>query len=114
MLNCGTNIIFVQEILTIMDEFSYQIVDGLKSKIKTIITLFETSKVENGILQKRNSELESELLRKEKLVAELETKYDNLKAAKTILASNDDIQDAKTRINGMVKEIDKCIALLNI
>ena len=42
----------------------------------------------------------------------LET-WNKLKLAKTMVASSHDVHDAKLKVNRMVREIDKCIALLN-
>lgn len=43
----------------------------------------------------------------------LEQKYGNLKLAKMLVASEDENKDAKNKIQKLVREIDKCIALLN-
>ncbi|MBW8333692.1 MAG: hypothetical protein K0M40_16830 [Prolixibacteraceae bacterium] len=43
----------------------------------------------------------------------LEQKYENVKLAKMLVASDDDNKDAKSKIQKLVREIDKCIALLN-
>ena len=43
----------------------------------------------------------------------LEQKYGNLKLAKMLVASQDENKDAKNKIQKLVREIDKCIALLN-
>jgi len=43
----------------------------------------------------------------------LEQKYGNLKLAKMMVASENDNKDAKNKIQKLVREIDKCIALLN-
>jgi len=43
----------------------------------------------------------------------LEQKYGNLKLAKMLVASDDENKDAKNKIHKLVREIDKCIALLN-
>jgi hypothetical protein len=40
-------------------------------------------------------------------------KYENLKLAKMLVASEEENKDAKSRIQKIVREIDKCIALLN-
>ena len=40
-------------------------------------------------------------------------KYENLKLAKMLIASEEENKDAKSRIQKIVREIDKCIALLN-
>ena len=43
----------------------------------------------------------------------LEQKYENLKLAKMLVAPDEDNKDAKSRMQKLVREIDKCIALLN-
>ena len=43
----------------------------------------------------------------------LEQKYENMKLARMLVASEEDNKDAKNRIQKLVREIDKCIALLN-
>lgn len=44
---------------------------------------------------------------------ELENNYDNLRAAATISLEGGDIRETKSRLSQLVREIDKCIALLN-
>jgi hypothetical protein len=46
-------------------------------------------------------------------IEDLSSKYQTLRLAKTIAPSPDDGKNAKLQINKMVREIDKCIALLN-
>ena len=43
----------------------------------------------------------------------MNNKYNKLKLAKRLLASSGDSHDAKIKINRIVREIDKCVALLN-
>ena len=43
----------------------------------------------------------------------LEKKYENMKLARMLVASEEDNKDAKNKIQKLVREIDKCIALLN-
>ncbi|GHT73643.1 hypothetical protein AGMMS50262_05090 [Bacteroidia bacterium] len=43
----------------------------------------------------------------------LKIKYDNLKMAKIISVKQDDFKGAKNRLSKLVREVDKCIALLN-
>ena len=45
---------------------------------------------------------------------ELNTAYTNLKTARMLQISDSDMKNAKARIAKLVREIDKCIALLNI
>ena len=50
---------------------------------------------------------------KEKEYEQLEKKYESLKLAKVIAASAGEAHDAKIKLNRIVREIDKCISLLN-
>ena len=43
----------------------------------------------------------------------LGTKYDHLKMAKAIEAGCGDSQAARNKMNRLMREIDKCVALLN-
>ena len=82
-------------------------------KVKQIIAKHEALKQEKSQLQAKTKDLEESInqLRKENQM--LEQKYENLKLAKMLVASEDETKDAKGRIQKLVREIDKCIALLN-
>ena len=82
-------------------------------KVKQIIAQQEALKKEKRQLQDKTKDLEESInqLRRENQL--LEQKYENLKLAKMLIASEDENKDAKSRIQKIVREIDKCIALLN-
>ena len=44
---------------------------------------------------------------------ELQKQYDNLKLAKIIAVSDSDLDNAKKRLAKLVRDVDKCIALLD-
>lgn len=44
----------------------------------------------------------------------LQADYANLKTAKMIDISSEDMRNAKSRLSKLVREVDKCIALLNV
>ena len=73
--------------------------NNLENKIKSL---------ENRVLG-LNSDIE--LLEKDKL--ELSRKNEQLKIATHLLSGVDENREAKQKINRLVREIDKCIALLN-
>ncbi|MFO7844350.1 MAG: hypothetical protein R6V16_11120 [Bacteroidales bacterium] len=89
------------------------ILDHLKEKVNKVFKLYERLKTENAALLKQKNELKKELKDKESELEFLKNKYHKLKLAKSILASTGDKHDAKIKINRIVREIDKCIALLN-
>ena len=82
-------------------------------KVKQIISRHEALKQERSQLLSQIDKLEENLdqLRSENQL--LQQKYENLKLAKMLVASDEENKDAKSRIQKIVREIDKCIALLN-
>ena len=82
-------------------------------KVKQFIAKHEALKQEKHQLLAKTEDLEESInqLRKENQI--LEQKYENLKLAKMLIVSDDESKDAKNRIQKLVREIDKCIALLN-
>lgn len=90
----------------------------MTSEEETILKRFET-RTRQLILQYQELKQENELLRQrvDTLNRELEnTKrdYSNLKVARMIDISDQDMKDAKGRLSKLIREIDKCIALLKI
>lgn len=96
-----------------MTEQDRILLDGFKVKIKQLIALYEQTRTEKQQLLIQVEELENKIdsLKQDKAV--LTKKYDNLKLAKSLLVSDGESQEAKNRINRIVREIDKCIAMLN-
>lgn len=82
-------------------------------KVKRIIAKHEALNQEKNQLILKIGELESTIDQLRQENRELEQKYNNLKIAKMLVASGDENKDAKNRIQKLVREIDKCIALLN-
>lgn len=89
------------------------IVGTLKDKVKKLLSLYNDLKVKNTELKKQTEEYKTQIKNKEAELDFLKNKYNKLKLAKSLLASTGDSHDAKIKINGIVREIDKCIALLN-
>ena len=96
-----------------MNQESNEIIISLKNRIDEIISLYKKSREEKETLVHEKMELmeKVETLTREK--NELDRHYNTLKLAKTFAANIDDSHDAKLKINRIVREIDKCIALLN-
>ncbi len=89
------------------------LISAIQEKAKLINSLYQKSLVENKLLQKEKEELKQTIEEKEKKIKEIENKYNTLKLAKTLTAANQDVSGVKGKINKLVREIDKCIALLN-
>jgi len=96
-----------------MSESESQIFKQLKDKINRIIELYNKEKNKNYLLIKENQDLKERVKTAQQNLDDIQTKYDKLKIAKTIMASSINLNDARLKVNRMVREIDRCIALLN-
>jgi hypothetical protein len=90
-----------------------EILKGIRQKIESVKILLLEQQEENGRLKIQAEELQLSLQQKESIIDELERKNQKLSLVKGIMADGDETQDAKVQINRIVREIDKCIALLN-
>jgi transcription antitermination factor NusA-like protein len=96
-----------------MTDQEKNLLTNFELKVKQIISRHEALKEEKRRLVEKIGDLEesiNQLHRENQLLAQ---KYENLKLAKMLAASEDENKDAKSRIQKIVREIDKCIALLN-
>ena len=84
-----------------------------KLKLKQIVAKQEMLKQEKSQLLEKIGNLEGTIVQLRQENSLIEQKYENLKLAKMLNASEDENKDAKNRIQKLVREIDKCIALLN-
>lgn len=96
-----------------MEDVQKDIVVSLKQKVEKLLTLYSNLEAENSKIISEVEELNLKLKNKDSEIEFLNNKYNKLKLAKNLIASGEDSHDAKIKINRIVREIDKCIALLN-
>ncbi len=96
-----------------MNSSQVQLIEELKSRLERLLSILEREREEKLALRNSNLELQKKSKVYQARISELELKYANLKIAKTLLADSEDSHNAKIRVNRIVREIDKCIALLN-
>ena len=72
-------------------------------------------------LAQDNQRLQQELVEKQQARDEalaqnqqLNMDYNNLKLARMMTVNGEDLQSAKNRLSRLIREVDKCIALLNV
>ena len=97
----------------VMTEEEKKLLNSFETQLRHLIYLHDELKRENAELKKL---LENEKLKNEKVQAqydELEVSYTNLKTATAISLNGSDVKEAKLRLSKLVREVDKCIALLN-
>ena len=97
----------------VMTEEEKKLLNSFETQLRHLIYLHDELKRENAELKKL---LDNEKLKNEKVQAqydELEVNYTNLKTATTISLNGSDVKETKLRLSKLVREVDKCIALLN-
>ncbi|RXQ94395.1 hypothetical protein EO244_08920 [Ancylomarina salipaludis] len=90
-----------------------EIVSELRGQISRLISLYQDLKLEKEKLVLEKMELLERVESLSKENEEFKHQYDTLKLAKTFAGNTGDSQQAKNKISQIVREIDKCIALLN-
>ncbi len=90
------------------------LLDDFKARLRLLMYRHDRLKAEKQQLLDQLESLKNEIsaLRTEK--DELHVKYDNLKIARVLSVTDDEKRQAKQRINKIVREVDKCIAQLNV
>ena len=98
-----------------MDSSKEDLINTLTGRIKAIIELYEKQKKISKTLENNNKELQEKLILLDNNLRDVEEKYENLRLAKALISPDNDegSHEAKIKVNRIVREIDKCIALLN-
>ncbi len=88
------------------------LISGIEYKLRKLIANNVNLKIENKLLSEKNNEFLKTIENQNKIIKELEEKNKVLKIVKSIEKSTNSF-DQKIKINEMLREIDKCIGLLN-
>ncbi len=89
------------------------LVDNLEEKISILVDRYLVLKTKVNELSLQNEKLKEELHKANDKCFKLEETYNTLKVSKVLEVSGSDASDAKHKITELVREIDRCIALLN-
>jgi len=85
----------------------------LNRKLDEFIDRYTTLKQEVADLRKGNEVLKGMVQEREERIKELEIKYERVKLSGALLGEGENAHEAKRKITELVREIDKCVALLN-
>lgn len=86
---------------------------SLKRSVEKMISELERMRVLVAELENELAAAKSRLADKNEEVKELQTRYERAKLSGAILGSGDDALTARKKVSELVREIDKCIALLD-
>ena len=89
------------------------IISSLELKINKLLSSYNNLKIENNDLKNENSKISLELKEKYIEINALNDKIKIMSISKSVDVSNDDVKETRLKINEYIREVDKCIALLN-
>ncbi|MFZ2287222.1 MAG: hypothetical protein WAV93_09575 [Bacteroidales bacterium] len=85
----------------------------LRRSVETLVSEHEKLVEVAAGLKTELSEVKRQLAEKNEEVKELQTRYERAKFSGSILGAGEDAVTARRRVSELVREIDKCIALLD-
>jgi predicted nucleic acid-binding Zn-ribbon protein len=85
----------------------------LNRKLDELLDRHNRLKYEVAELKNGNDILKGKLLERDEKLKELEIKYERVKLSGALLGEGENAKEAKRKITELVREIDKCVALLN-
>ena len=97
----------------VMTDEEKELLNTFEAKLRHLIYLHDELKRENADLKQALAHEEEERQRTQEAYKELERQYTDLKTATTISLNGSDVKETKLRLSKLVREVDKCIALLN-
>ena len=90
------------------------LVENIEKKVSKLIKLYQSIQKEKEEILTENNKLESDLSDKDETIKRLEEKIKLLRITKSVSTQDDERnKESRQKINEYVREIDKCIALLN-
>ena len=83
-----------------------------QSRLQQLIHRHNALKQENNELYAMVDKAESEVKALKEALEQKERDYEALKIARMLEVSDDDIEMSRTRLNHLIREVNKCISLL--
>jgi len=96
-----------------MSGHGYEELNILNRKIDDLLNRYISLKNQVSELKSEHEALKTKLQDREEEIKEIEKKYERVKLTGALLGESENAREAKRKITEMVREIDRCIALLN-
>ena len=85
----------------------------LNKKLDELFERYNNLRTKNVELKDENEAIKHNLQERDEKIKELEIKYERIKISGALMGEGDNAAEAKKKINELVREIDRCVALLN-
>jgi chromosome segregation ATPase len=96
-----------------MSDQGYEELTLLNKKLEELFERYNNLRTKNKELKTENELIKQNLQERDEKIRQLETKYERVKLSGALLGEGENAVEAKKKINELVREIDRCVALLN-
>ena len=96
-----------------MTDEGKQLLSTFETRLRHLLYLHEEQRRNNAELRRQLEETEEARMQLQADYEELARRYNDLKTATAISLDGNDVRETKARLSKLVREVDKCIALLN-
>ena len=96
-----------------MTDEQQKLLINFETRVRQLMLLCESLRNDKAELEKALESKNSDLKIAKADIRDLTINYDNLKLAKMVSYGEKDVKSARQRLSKLVREIDKCIALVN-
>lgn len=90
----------------------HELIQLLETRVGQLLQQDEALREQFRALEARIAERDGQIAELERQKQEMKAQYDNLKVARILELSDSDTRNARQKINRLVRDVDKCIALL--
>ena len=90
-----------------------ELIHAFGTRLRKLISEYTFFKEENSLLKAELGRKQSDLMHAHQEILELRKNYDHLQTARNLGRSETERAESKQQIAKMVREIDKCLALLD-
>lgn len=108
-----TNSLLLCRIWCEMTEDHKRLLAVFEVRVRDLIAFCDKQKQQIDELESSLVQKEGELQQAVKMIEELKIKCDNMLTARVISVNEGEMKSARMRLSKLVREVDKCIALLN-
>ena len=91
----------------------YEELKILNKKLDELFKKYNNRQTECSGLKTANDALKFKLQERDAIIKELEGKYERIKLSGALLGEGEHASEARKKITELVREIDRCVALLN-
>lgn len=90
-----------------------ELINAFETKLRKLISEYESLREQNEQLKAALERKQEDLMQAHQQILEIRNSYDRLRVARNLGVTEEERVESKRRINKIVREIDKCLALLN-